>query len=79
MWVWSARTWGASPASLWPGDAAGVVDALLDDLGATVNLHEHYHKAPKGLTELFNDEHKYGAELPCSTLFRARMTPPRTR
>ncbi|WP_406385162.1 hypothetical protein [Streptomyces sp. NBC_01618] len=52
------------------GEAAAVVDQLPDDLGATVDLHQHW-RAPKGLTALFNEEHKKGAELTragCSTL-----------
>jgi hypothetical protein len=61
-----------------PSEASAVVDTLLDDLGGTVNLHEHW-KAPKGLTVLFNEEHKHGAELTRATLLHARMTPPRTR
>ncbi|MCX5166252.1 hypothetical protein OOK39_45285 [Streptomyces sp. NBC_00264] len=71
---------------LWWGDgggdraseAAAVVDQLLDDLGATVDLHKHWD-APKGLTALFNEEHKQGAELTRAALLHARMTPPRTR
>ncbi|MFF3732916.1 hypothetical protein ACFYXM_21965 [Streptomyces sp. NPDC002476] len=51
---------------LWWGDraseAAAVVDQLLDNLGATVDLHQHWN-APKGLTALFNQEHKNGAGL----------------
>ncbi|MCF3143765.1 hypothetical protein [Streptomyces platensis] len=61
-----------------PSEAAAVVDVLLDDLAATVNLREHW-KAPKGLTTLFNEEHKHGAELTRATLLHARMTPPRQR
>ncbi|MFF3404442.1 hypothetical protein ACFYW6_39335 [Streptomyces sp. NPDC002659] len=51
--------------------------ALLDDLDATMNLREH-RKVPKGLTALFNEEHKRGSELARSTLLHARMTLPRT-
>ncbi|WP_367140694.1 MULTISPECIES: hypothetical protein [Streptomyces] len=71
--LWWGDGWGDRPS-----EAAAVVDQLLDDLGATVNLREHY-KAPKGLTALFNEEHKEGAELTRATLLHARMTPPRTR
>ncbi|MFI5945575.1 hypothetical protein ACIBCB_35760 [Streptomyces uncialis] len=61
-----------------PSEAAAVVDQLLDGLGATVDLRKHWD-APKGLTALFNEEHKRGAELTRATLLHARMTPPRTR
>ncbi|AZM57323.1 hypothetical protein DMA15_36165 [Streptomyces sp. WAC 01529] len=49
---------------------------LLDDLGATPNLREHWN-APKGLTALLNEDHKQGTELTRGTLLHARMTPPR--
>ncbi|WJV51763.1 hypothetical protein [Streptomyces flavofungini] len=71
--LWWGDGWGDRPS-----EAATVVDALLDDLGATINLREHWN-APKGLTKLFNEEHQHGAELTRSTLLHARMTPPRTR
>ncbi|MFF3726955.1 hypothetical protein ACFYYM_31840 [Streptomyces erythrochromogenes] len=35
--------------------------------------------APKGLTALFNEKHKRGAELTRAALLHARMAPPRTR
>ncbi|KIF05672.1 hypothetical protein PL81_12035 [Streptomyces sp. RSD-27] len=57
-----------------PSEAAAVIDVLLGDLGATVNLREHW-KAPKGLTALFNEEHKQGSELTRAALLHARMTP----
>ncbi|MFE0580208.1 hypothetical protein [Streptomyces sp. NPDC058874] len=59
-------------------EAAAVVNQLLDDLGVTVNLRKHW-EAPKGLTALFNEKHKKGAELTRAALLHARMTPPRTR
>ncbi|WP_316779721.1 hypothetical protein [Streptomyces sasae] len=71
--LWWGNGWGDRPS-----EAAAVSDALLGDLGATVDLHGHW-KAPKGLTALFNEEHKQGTELSRSTLLHARMTPPRTR
>ncbi|WP_438297251.1 hypothetical protein [Streptomyces sp. HUAS TT7] len=62
-----------------PSEAATVADALLDDLGATASLHEHW-KAPRGLIALFTEEHEQGAELTRSRLLLARMSPPpRTR
>lgn len=61
-----------------PSEAATVINALLDDLGATPNLREHWN-APKGLTALLNEDHKQGTELTRSTLLHARMTPPRAR
>ncbi|MGW7820142.1 hypothetical protein ACWGLF_18890 [Streptomyces puniciscabiei] len=71
--LWWGDGWGDQAS-----EAAAVVDTLLDDLGATVDLREPW-KASKGLTALFNEEHKRGAELPRATLLHARMTPPRTR
>lgn len=71
--LWWGDGWGDRPS-----EAAAVVDQLLDDLGATVDLHQHYN-APKGLTALFNEEHKKGAELTRAALLHARMSPPRTR
>ncbi|MFE1190121.1 hypothetical protein [[Kitasatospora] papulosa] len=59
-----------------PSEAATVINLLLDDLGATPNLREHWN-APKGLTALLNEDHKQGTELTRSTLLHARMTPPR--
>lgn len=74
----SEHLWWGNGGGDRPSEAAMVVDALLDDLGATVNLREHW-KAPKGLTALFNESHRRGAELTRSTLLHARMTPPRAR
>ncbi|MFE4336735.1 hypothetical protein ACFRQM_47620 [Streptomyces sp. NPDC056831] len=71
--LWWGNGWGDRPS-----EAATVVDALLDDLGATLNLREHW-KAPKGLTALFNEDHKQATELTRSTLLHARMNPPRAR
>ncbi|MET9760046.1 hypothetical protein ABZ016_13470 [Streptomyces sp. NPDC006372] len=71
--LWWGDGWGDRPS-----EAAAVVNTLLDDLGATVNLREHY-KAPTGLTALFNEEHEHGAELTRAALLHARMTPPRAR
>ncbi|MFI1502611.1 hypothetical protein [Streptomyces platensis] len=71
--LWWGDGWGDRPS-----EAASVIDALLDDLAATVNLREHW-RAPKGLTALFNEEHKHATELTRATLLHARMTPPRTR
>ncbi|MFB6931305.1 hypothetical protein [Streptomyces chartreusis] len=70
--LWWGDGWGDRPS-----EAAAVVDQLLDDLGATVELRQHWN-APKGLTALFNEEHKNGAELTRASLLHARMTPPRT-
>ncbi len=58
-----------------PSEAAAVIDALLDNLGATVSLRKHW-QAPKGLTALFGQEHKHGTQLSRSALLYARMTPP---
>ncbi|AXU16848.1 hypothetical protein [Streptomyces clavuligerus] len=71
--LWWGDGWGDRAS-----EAASVVDQLLNDLGATVDLHKHWD-APKGLTALFNEEHKQGAELTRAALLHARMTPPRTR
>ncbi|MFD9823924.1 hypothetical protein [Streptomyces violascens] len=71
--LWWGDGWGDRPS-----EAASVIDALLDDLGATVNLRAHW-KAPKGLVALFNGEHRQGAELTRSALLHARMAPPRFR
>ncbi|MER8193493.1 hypothetical protein ABTY00_05930 [Streptomyces microflavus] len=71
--LWWGDGWGDRPT-----EAAAVVDQLLADLGATVNLRQHWD-APKGLTALFNEEHHEGTELSRATLLHARMTPPRTR
>lgn len=71
--LWWGNGWGDRPS-----EAATVIDTLLDDLGAAVDLREHFN-APKGLVALFNEEHKQGTELTRSTLLQARMRPPRTR
>ncbi|MCY0922829.1 hypothetical protein OS965_32595 [Streptomyces sp. H27-G5] len=71
--LWWGDGWGDRPS-----EAAAVTDQLLDNLSATVDLHHHY-EAPKGLTALFNEEHREGTELTRATLLHARMTPPRTR
>ncbi|KUJ31080.1 hypothetical protein ADK46_25815 [Streptomyces rimosus subsp. rimosus] len=60
-----------------PSEAATVIDTLLDDLGATVNLREHFN-ASKGLVSLLNEEREQGTKLTRSTLLQARMRPPRT-
>jgi hypothetical protein len=57
-----AERTGVTVARMRTTTLAGWMPWLLDDLGATVDLREHW-KAPKGLTSLFNEEHKYGAEL----------------
>ncbi|MEU8434733.1 hypothetical protein AB0F18_17790 [Streptomyces sp. NPDC029216] len=66
--LWWGDGWGDRPSE------AAAVDALLGDLGVTVNLRERW-KAPKGLTTLFNEEHKQGSELTRAALLHARMTP----
>ncbi|WP_331750104.1 hypothetical protein OG529_36765 (plasmid) [Streptomyces longwoodensis] len=71
--LWWGDGWGDRPS-----EATAVVHQLLDDLGATVDLHKHWD-APKGLTALFNEDHKQGAELARASLLHARMTPPRNR
>ncbi|MGW4438088.1 hypothetical protein ACWELO_20415 [Streptomyces sp. NPDC004596] len=71
--LWWGDGWGDRAS-----EAAAVVDQLLDDLGATIDLHEHWN-APKGLTALFNETHKPGVELTRAALLHARMSPPRTR
>ncbi|MFF8646443.1 hypothetical protein [Streptomyces sp. NPDC015345] len=71
--LWWGDGWGDRAS-----EAAAVVDQLLNDLGATVDLHKHWD-APKGLTALFNEKHKEGAELTRAALLHARMTPHRTR
>lgn len=70
--LWWGDGWGDRPS-----EAAAVVGQLLDDLGAAVDLHKHWDAA-KGLTALFNERHKKGAELTRSILLHARMTPRRT-
>ncbi|MEF2529428.1 hypothetical protein [Streptomyces sp. CS62] len=67
--LWWGDGWGDRAS-----EAAAVVDQLLSDLGATVDLHKHWD-APKGLTALFDEEHKQGAELTRAVLLHARMTP----
>ncbi|WP_158716895.1 hypothetical protein [Streptomyces rimosus] len=49
----------------------------MDDLGALVELREHFN-APKGLVSLLNEEHEQGTKLTRSTLLQARVRPPRT-
>ncbi|WP_241269265.1 hypothetical protein [Streptomyces chrestomyceticus] len=70
--LWWDNGWGDRAS-----EAATVIDTLLDDLGAAVDLREHFN-APKGLVALFNEEHKQGTELNRSPLLQARMRPPRT-
>lgn len=70
--LWWGDGWGDRPS-----EAATVTDQLLDDLGTTVDLHDHWD-APKGLTALFNEKHKPGTELTRATLLHARMTAPRS-
>ncbi|MFH8749764.1 hypothetical protein ACH4GK_25625 [Streptomyces rimosus] len=70
--LWWGNGWGDRPS-----EAATVIDTLLDDLGATVDLREHFN-APKGLVSLLNEEHEQGTKLTRSTLLQARMRPPRT-
>ncbi|MFI9230856.1 hypothetical protein [Streptomyces rimosus] len=60
-----------------PSEAATVIDTLLDDLGATVDLPEHFN-ASKGLVSLLNEEREQGTKLTRSTLLQARMRPPCT-
>ncbi|WP_158706297.1 MULTISPECIES: hypothetical protein [Streptomyces] len=48
----------------------------MDDLGATVDLREHFN-APKGLVSLLNEEREQGTKLTRSTLLQARIRPPR--
>ncbi|MEV6727100.1 hypothetical protein AB0M94_40050 [Streptomyces xanthochromogenes] len=74
----SEHLWWGDGCGDRPSEAATVINLLLDDLGGTLNLREHYN-APKGLTALFNEDHKQGTELTRSTLLHARMTPPRPR
>ncbi|MFD7167377.1 hypothetical protein [Streptomyces violascens] len=57
-----------------PSEAPAVVDALLDDLGTTVDLRQHW-KAPEGLIALFCEENERGAGLTRGILLHARMTP----
>lgn len=71
--LWWGNGWGDRPS-----EAATVLNALLDDLGTTVNLREHWN-APKGLTALLNEEHPQGSELTRAALLHARMAPPRAR
>ncbi|WP_457511798.1 hypothetical protein [Streptomyces sp. TE33382] len=71
--LWWGDGWGDRPS-----EAAAVINTLLNDLGAPVDLHEHW-TAPEGLTALFNEEHEMGVELTRSALLHARMTPRRRR
>ncbi|MCX5078879.1 hypothetical protein OHA84_37360 (plasmid) [Streptomyces sp. NBC_00513] len=71
--LWWGDGWGDRPS-----EAASVVNQLLDRLDTTLHLDEHW-KAPKGLIDLFNENHDEGAELSRATLLQARMTPPRAR
>ncbi|MFK0050039.1 hypothetical protein ACIQU4_39215 [Streptomyces sp. NPDC090741] len=61
--------WGGTPSR-----TAAVVDALLDDLGATVDSVRH-HVGPKGLSELLSRDHMYCAELSRDVLLEARRRP----
>ncbi|MFI9307362.1 hypothetical protein [Streptomyces triculaminicus] len=70
--LWWGDGWGDKPS-----EAATVITTLLDDLGATVDLREHW-KAPRGLTALLEQQTKGGrTELHRHTLLHARMTQPR--
>jgi hypothetical protein len=59
-----------------PSEAATVIDRLLDDLGAEIDMSKHWN-APKGLTALLNENHRHGTELSRAALLHARMTPPK--
>ncbi|MGW2600016.1 hypothetical protein [Streptomyces klenkii] len=72
--LWWGDGWGDKPS-----EAAAVINTLLDDLGAAVDLREHW-KAPRGLTTLLEKQAKPGpAEIARHALLHARMTtPPRS-
>ncbi|WP_372412099.1 hypothetical protein [Streptomyces luteireticuli] len=72
--LWWGDGWGDKPS-----EAATVINTLLDDLGAAVDLREHW-KAPRGLTTLLEKQAKPGpTEIARHALLHARMTtPPRT-
>ncbi len=73
--------WWGNRGDCWgdeASEAATVIDALLDDLGASVNPGEP-GRAPQGLIALFNQDHQHGAELTRGALLHARMSPVRTR
>lgn len=72
--LWWGDGWGDRPT-----EAAHVINLLLDDIGADIDLNEHYKQAPKGLTALLNQDHPRGTELSRATLLHARMTPPKSR
>ncbi|WP_030302780.1 hypothetical protein [Streptomyces katrae] len=61
--------WGGKPVQ-----TAAVIDALLDDLGATVDSVKH-HAVPKGLSELLGRDHMYRVELGRDVLLEARRSP----
>ncbi|MFF3863252.1 hypothetical protein [Streptomyces sp. NPDC002209] len=61
--------WGGTPVQ-----TAAVIDALLDDLGATVDSVKH-HAVPKGLSELLGRDHMYRVELGRDVLLEARRSP----
>ncbi|MEV6581983.1 hypothetical protein AB0M92_27890 [Streptomyces sp. NPDC051582] len=65
--VW--HRWGGTP-----GRTAAVIDALLDDLGATVGSAGH-HARTRGLSELLGRDHMYCAELGRDVLLEARRSP----
>ncbi|MER5781314.1 hypothetical protein ABT104_06230 [Streptomyces mobaraensis] len=72
--LWWGDGWGDKPS-----EAATVINTLLDDLGATIDLREHW-TAPRGLTALLEKQAKPGpTEIARHTLLHARMTtPPRS-
>lgn len=55
-----------------PTEAALVISQLLDDPGAEVSLADRWSQAPRGLTKLLNQSHRYGTELPRAALEYAR-------
>ncbi|RSO03704.1 hypothetical protein DMH18_36725 [Streptomyces sp. WAC 06783] len=59
-----------------PSEAATVIDTLLDDLGATADLREHF--TPQGSGLAMQRGTRTGTKLTRSTLLQARMRPPCT-
>ncbi|MFD4318931.1 hypothetical protein [Streptomyces sp. NPDC058548] len=67
-YLWWGDGWGDRPS-----EAAVVADQLPDNLGATINMREHW-KAPEDLTKLSNEEHQREPKSPARPLAAARRT-----
>ncbi|MFF3631913.1 hypothetical protein [Streptomyces sp. NPDC002164] len=71
--LWWGDGWATGPAKPQPSSTSSRTAS------APPSTCAKYGQAPKGLTALFNEEHKKGAEVTRATLLHARMTPPRNR